>query len=99
MNIDALRSQISQMNYTDLEALKKLIAEKEEEDYDLTWWTHDHIDDYLYYVFYEDGSKWCHYLGKTAYEEYVRNDRAVCMKRKTKDLFPTWEDLLERTKA
>lgn len=87
---------LANISAADLDAVKKIIADREEALYEERWWTHDKIDDYLYYVYYEDGTSWMHCIAKYVYDEYMRNDRAVMLKRKTKDLFPTWETLLEK---
>ena len=94
---DVLRS----MTAADLEAIKEMIAREERNRYDEMWWTHDRIDNYLYYVYYDDGTEWMHCVAKKVYDEYIKNEKAVCIKRKTKDLFPTWETMLtkERNEA
>ena len=42
-----------------------------------------------------------HCIAKKVYDEYIKNEKAICIKRKTKDLFPTWETMLvkERNEA
>lgn len=94
---DVLRN----MTAADLEAIKEMIAREERNRYDEMWWTHDRIDNYLYYVYYDDGTEWMHCVAKKVYDEYIKNEKAVCIKRKTKDLFPTWETMIakERNEA
>ena len=96
--IRAFNQGISFYQGTDLNELKKLIELKIQEDYDRkeNFMLHDKLDDYIYIVHYFDES--FHYLcrGKDAYEEFIRDPKAVKISRKTKDLFPTYEDLIEK---
>lgn len=98
---EQIHDVLRRMPTADLEAIKEMIAREERSRYDEMWWTHDRIDNYLYYVFYDDGTEWMHCIAKKVYEEYVKNEKAICIKRKTKDLFPTWETMLtkERNEA
>lgn len=83
---------------TDLTELKKLIELKIQEDYDRkeNFMLHDRIDDYIYVVYYIDGEYHSYCKGCDAYERYMRDADAVSIKRKTKDLFPVYEDLIEK---
>ena len=92
---------IKKMNPSDYAAVKEMIAKEEKKNYDEMWWNHDRIDNYLYYVYYDDGTQWMHCIAKKVYDEYIKNEKAICIKRKTKDLFPTWETMLtkERNEA
>lgn len=96
-----LQEQIHNLSTADLEAIKEMIAQEEKNRYDEMWWTHDRIDNYLYYVYYDDGTQWMHCIAKKVYDEYIKNEKAICIKRKTKNLFPTWETMIakERNKA
>lgn len=101
MTNDQISELIHAMNSTDFNELKQLIQKEEKSRYDSMWWTHERNDDYLYYVYYEDGTSWMHNIAKKVYDEYLTNSNAVCIKRKTKDLFPTWETMItkERNEA
>lgn len=81
---------------TDLLMLKELIDNKMIDDYDLkeNFMLHDKIDSYLYVVYYVDNTNHLYCKGKDAYEEYISNHLAIRVARKTKDLFPTFEDLM-----
>lgn len=87
-------------NLTDqamLTEIVKLIDSRIEEVYDEkeNFMYHDEIDDYIYVVYYLD-RKVYYCKGKEAYENYIRDDEALSVYRKTKDLFPTYELLLEK---
>lgn len=57
---------------------------------------HDKIDNYIYEINYKDGSSYVDYIGQRAYDKYIHDDDAINIYRKTKDLFPTRELLLEK---
>ena len=94
----ATREYLNGMNTDQLLSLKSAIEEKIEENYNLkeNFYLHDKTDDYIYICVYEDGEIRRDYLGSRAYKRYLEDDRVVAIKRKTKDLFPTYEDLLEK---
>lgn len=98
---EQIHDVLHSMTAADLEAIKEMIAREERSRYEEMWWTHDRIDNYLYYVYYDDGTQWMHCVAKKVYDEYIKNEKAICIKRKTKDLFPTWETMLtkERNEA
>lgn len=87
---------IAHFTGTDLLMLKELINDKMYDDYDLkeNFMLHDTIDNYLYVVYYTDSTHHTFAKGKQAYDEYISNDSAIRVARKTKNLFPTYEDLL-----
>lgn len=89
---------IAQYQGTDLTKLKELIEEKIQEDYHRkeNFMLHDRIDDYIYLVYYLDNEYHYYYKGKDAYDEYIKNVEAVKIVRKSKDLFPTFETLIEK---
>ena len=96
--IYSFRQNISAYSGTDLTDLKKMIDEKIQEDYNRkeNFMLHDRTDDYIYIVHYDDGSYhfWC--KGADAYERYINDPEAVRISRKTKDLFPVYEDLIRK---
>lgn len=87
---------IAHFTGTDLLKLKELIDNKMDDDYYLreNFMLHDCVDCYLYVVYYTDGTHHTYARGKQAYDEYISCDYAIRVARKTKDLFPTYEDLL-----
>ena len=99
MNQEQILEYISNVNITDLDAIKKMIEEREAEMYEEAWWTHETIDDYLYKVHYQDGHTHITCKGADSYREYIRNDDAVWIERYTKDLFPTYEFLMRKEQA
>lgn len=96
MTNEQINNFIHSLNATDFNNLREFIKKEEKSRYDEMWWTHNRIDNYLYYVYYKDGSEWMHCIAKKVYDEYISNENAICIKRKTKDLFPTWETLMEK---
>lgn len=96
--IVAFNESILHFRGTDLHELKRLIEQKIQEEYDLpeNFMHHDKVDDYIYIVEYFDGSYHYDCIGKRSYEEYIGNVNAVRIRRKTKELYPTYETLLEK---
>ena len=94
------REYLNGMNTDQLLALKSAIEEKIEENYNLkeNFFLHDRIDDYIYICVYDDGKIYYDFLGSRAYTRYLKDDHVVAIRRKTKDLFPTYEDLLKKDK-
>lgn len=95
MTKEQISDYIKSLNVADLDIIKSMVLEREDELYEERWYTHDRIDDYLYIVHYKDGHTHLTCKGKDSYEEYINSDDAVWIERKTKDLFPTFE-FLER---
>ena len=87
---------LSKLSGTELQRIKKYFDKKFDEvvQLDSNYILHDFVDDYIYMVYYKDGT--CHRFGKgaDAYSEY--NKYGIRLERKTKDLFPTYEVLLEK---
>lgn len=92
------REYLDGMNTAQLLALKSAIDEKIEEYYHLkeNFYLHDRTDDYIYICVYDDGKIHYDYLGSSAYKRYLKDDHVVAIRRKTKDLFPTYEDLIKK---
>lgn len=99
MSQEQICNTIHTMSHEDLDAVKKMIAAEEKSRYDDMWWTHDRIDDYLYIVHYRDGSTHLSCKGKDSYEEYMKEDDALWIERKTKNLFPVKEFLMRKETA
>lgn len=90
--IDMLR----RMPLADFDVYLKAVAKVEKERYREMWYTHDNVDDYIYIVHYSDGHTHMTCKGKESYTEYMASDDAVMLERKTKDLFPTYQTLLQK---
>lgn len=99
MTREQIFQYVSTMDSADLDAIKMMVAARENELYDIRWWTHEKIDEYLYIVHYRDGRKHLSCKGADSYQEYIRNDDAIWIERKTKDLFPTYETLMRKEQA
>lgn len=85
------------LNGHDLLALKKMIEDQIEYARHLkeNFYLNEQTDDYIYIVRYNDGSFHYVFKGAEAYNEYIESG-AVMLERKTKDLFPKFEILMER---
>ena len=81
MNQEQIFEYISKVNITDLDAIKMMVAARENELYDIRWWTHEKIDDYIYKVHYQDGHTHITCKGADSYREYMKNDDAIWIER------------------
>ena len=97
MNEQLFRDYIADLSGLELEHLKQIIDEQIQIDYEKkdNFMLHDTLDDYLYVVYFENGTYHSFCKGKDAYER-DKEDDAVKVVRKSKDLFPTIEILLEK---
>ena len=93
-----LKKIVETLNGIDLQRVKEIVDEQLQFDYEKpeNFMLHEKTDDYLYEVYMNDNSKITFCIGKKAYKEYQENKRAVSIYRKTKDLFPERELLIER---
>ena len=89
---------ISMLNYEDLELLKKKIAERQEYLRGLAenFMYNEFRDEYIYVLIYRNGDKGYEQTGQKAYKKYSESSDIVRLDRKTKDLRPKWETLLEK---
>ena len=89
---------INSLNTVDLLSLKTQIENKIDEYYHLkeNFYLHEEHDDYIYIIDYIDGSHHYEYIGARAYRKYIGDSSAIAIRRKTKDLFPVYETLLEK---
>lgn len=96
--IIAFNNAISAYKGVDLEELKKLIDQKIREDYERkeNFMLHDDVDDYIYIVYYANGDHHYFCKGKDAYNRYIKDSNAVRVARKTKDLYPVYEDIMAK---
>lgn len=92
---------ISTLSGFDLIALRELINNKIDEvsALDENFMLHDYIDSYFYIVYYLDGSWRLFTKGKDAYDNYARNAEAVRIVSKTKNLRPTYTELIRKETA
>lgn len=97
-NLDELKKIISTLDGIDLNRVKDLVDQQLEDEYykKENFMLHERIDNFLYEVYMNDNSKITFCIGKKAYKEYQQNKQAVSIYRKTKDLFPERELLIER---
>lgn len=96
--LSAFKKEISQYCGMDLVELKRLIDIQIQDEYEQVdnFMLHTEIDEYIYVVYYDDSRFHYYCKGKDAYKEYTINPHALMIKRKTKDLYPTYELLLEK---
>lgn len=82
----------------DLLALKKMVEDqiKYAKHLKENFYLNELTDDFIYIVWYMDGSYHYMFKGAEAYNEYIDNPRAIKLERKTKDLFPKFEMLMEK---
>lgn len=96
--MDRIQTELDLLNGIDLMKVKNMVNERIEKEYHKkeNFMYHDKIDDYIYMVHYEDGDSRTFCFGKKAYDEYIRSKSAYKITRKTKDLFPVYEFLIEK---
>lgn len=99
MTREQINQYVSTMDSAELDAIKMMVAARENELYDIRWWTHEKIDDFIYKVHYQDGHTHITCKGADSYREYMRSEDAVWIERYTKDLFPTYEFLMRKETA
>lgn len=89
---------ISMLNYEDLELLKRKIAERQQYLRNLAenFMYNEFRDDYIYVLIYRNGDKGYEQTGQKAYKKYSESSDIIRLDRKTKDLRPKWETLLEK---
>lgn len=94
---EAIREYLKTLSSNDLDELKKEVDEQVDDLYwcDENFWKRTETDSYIYAVVYKDLHYHYTYLGKSAYNEYMKSD-AIRIECKTKDLFPTWKVLMSR---
>jgi hypothetical protein len=76
-----------------LNAIEELVKERKEqtEEIGCNFRFNDKNDNYLYVVDFDGEPYYLSNIGKKAWDCYMFFDRAYRIRRKTKDLFPTWE--------
>lgn len=94
----AFYRSIQFLDGNDLIALKKMVEEQIEYARHLkdNFYLNDQFDNFIYIVFYANGEYHYIFKGKDAYNEYKDNPAAIRLERKTKDLFPKFEILMEK---
>ena len=87
---------LDNLNGFELKRIKELFDQKYLEvcQKDANYQVHDFKDNYLYIIYYPDGNRSISANGAEAYEKYMKD--GIRLDRKTKDLFPTYETLLQR---
>lgn len=88
---------LDKLSCTELKRIKEYFDQKYEEvrRLDSNYILHDFVDDYIYVVYFDDGSVCQYCKGQSAYSMY--KSFGVRLERKTKDLFPKYEKLMEKS--
>ena len=95
---EVFRNRIAKYSGADLQIIRDIINEQIEVEYEKkeNFMYHDTIDNYLYLVYYLDGTSNLFAIGADAYERYIKREDAIRVERKTKNLFPTYETILRK---
>lgn len=96
--IEVFRNRIAKYSGADLQIIQNLLNEQLELEYERkeNFMFHTTVDNYLYIVYYKDGTSNLFCIGADAYERFIKRDDAVRVERKTKDLFPKYEVILKK---
>lgn len=90
--------EIQYLDGHDLLALKEMVEQQIQYAKHLkeNFYLNDTFDDYIYIVRFKNGKYHYVFKGAEAYKEYIENDYACKLERKTKELFPVFEILMEK---
>ena len=96
--MEVFRSRIAKYSGKDLQIIQKILDEQLEKEYEKpeNFMFHTTVDDYLYVVYYQDGTSNLFCIGADAYERYMKRSDAIRVERKTKNLFPSYEVILKK---
>ena len=96
--IDGFREALRGLSPEELYELKRKVDEEIEDQYwcDSNFFNREQTDSYIYIVVYADLSYHYDYLGKQAYDRYLRDDDAIRIECKTKHLFPDYKVLMSK---
>lgn len=99
MNITNIKNLISTIdNCALLDEIKKYVDEQIQLNLDKkeNFMYRDYIDNVLFAIYFNDGSRSIQCKGNKAYEVFINDDNAVRIESYTKELYPTRELLLEK---
>ena len=87
---------LDKLSGTELKRIKQYFDKKFSEvvKKDSNYIMHDFLDDYFYIVYFNNGTHHLYSKGEDAYNNYMSD--GIRLERKTKDLFPMYETLLEK---
>lgn len=96
--IKGFREALKGLSPAELYELKAKVDEEIEDQYwsDENFFHREQSDSYIYIVVYADLSYHYTYLGKKAYDEYMKNDNAIRIECKDKHLFPQYKVLMQK---
>lgn len=90
-----LEDMLRKLKMEDIALAKQILDEREYELWEPMWWTHEN-DDWVYLLYRSDGKIHTTWKGREAYEMYRDDPNFYLIMRKTKNLFPIYEVVLER---
>lgn len=99
MNINNLKKEIGKIeNCLQLNEIKKYIDEQIETQLDKreNFMFRDYIDEYLYVIYFSDGSRDIQCKGNKAYNIFINDSSAIRMETRTKELYPKYELLMTK---
>jgi len=96
--IEGFREALKGLSVHELVKLKNDVDEQLEDLYwcDENFYRREKNDSYIYTVVYKDLDVRYFYLGKAAYDRYMKDEDAIRIECKTKDLFPEWKVLMSK---
>ena len=96
--IEGFREAIKGLSPQELYDLKNKVDEEIQDQYwsDANFFNREQTDSYIYIVVYDDLTYHYDYLGKRAYDRYLKDDNAIRIECKTKHLFPEFKVLMEK---
>lgn len=98
MTKQQISAVLKELSIADLYNLKEQLEEQISDKYfeDDNFSHRETIDSYYYAVVYDDLSYHYDCIGKKAYNEYIKDDHAIRIECKTKELFPQWKVLMQK---
>lgn len=95
---EVFRTRIAKYSGADLQLIRDMINEQIDIEFEKpeNFMYHTALDNYLYLVYFQDGTNRLFAIGADAYEEYMKRNDAIRVERKTKNLFPTFEVILKK---
>lgn len=99
MNIEKIKNEIAKIdNCLLLDEIKKYIDEQIETQLDKreNFMFRDYVDEYLYVIYFKDGSRDIQCKGNKAYDIFIKDSSAIRMETRTKELYPKYELLMEK---
>ena len=96
--IEGFKLALKSLTTDELYELKEKVDEEIADQYwcDANFFHREEKDSYIYIVVYNDLTYHYDYIGERTYNEYMRNEKAIRIECKTKDLFPEYKVLMAK---